>query len=273
MRRAVAGLVALQLALALPAQDPKKPDPKKPDPKKPDAKKPAEPERPKDDAVTAKDPAIVAVDKLIKDKAPSKKRPDWRAASSLPPKLPFDPTRDYFWHLRTGKGEIVVKLLPASAPQHVSSTVYLARLGFYDGLVFHRVMAGFMAQGGSPSGDGLGNAGYAFGGEFDPALKHDKEGKVSSANGGPEHPNTDGSQFFITFAAAEHLDGKHTIFGEVVSGMDAVKALEAAAGPDEKPKERLAIEATWIVVAAGKAAPSGKDQKTDKGGKGERRAP
>jgi cyclophilin family peptidyl-prolyl cis-trans isomerase len=213
--------------------------------------------------VTAKDPAIVAADKFIKDKAPSKKRADWRASSSAPPKLPFDKTHDYFWHLKTNQGEITIKLFADTAPQHASSTIYLARLGFYDGLTFHRVVKGFMAQGGCPAGNGSGSPGYAYDGELDNARVHDHEGIVSMANGGPK---TDGSQFFITFAKAPHLDGKHTILGEVTSGMDAVRALEAAANPDDenRPKERLAIEVSWIVVTAPAPAPAEKGKEKEK---------
>src|SRR5262245_34853530 len=110
MPRSLAIAVSALLALALPAQGTTKPDPKK------DAGKPAaEPVRPKDDALTAKDPAIVANDKFTKDKAPSKKRADWRSASSLPPLLTFPKGREYHWHLKTNKGEIVVKLLHESA--------------------------------------------------------------------------------------------------------------------------------------------------------------
>src|SRR5262245_38224098 len=119
MNRWLAIAACLPLALAAPAQQ----GGKKAEPKKESPQKAAEPERPKDDATTAKDAAIVAIDKFIKDKAPSKKRADWRTSLVAPPKLTFDKAREYHWHLKTGKGEIVVKLLPESAPQHVSSTI------------------------------------------------------------------------------------------------------------------------------------------------------
>jgi len=106
---------------------------------------------------------------------------------------------------------------------HVSSTIYLTRLGFYDGLLFHRVIPGFMAQGGDPLGNGRGGPGYRYEGEFDTAVRHNRPGLLSMANSGP---GTDGSQFFITFVPTAHLDGRHTIFGEVTDGMEAVESLE-----------------------------------------------
>ena len=128
---------------------------------------------------------------------------------------------------------------------HVSSTIYLTKLGFYDDLAFHRVITGFMAQGGCPLGTGTGSPGYSFGGEFDRSVRHDRPGLLSMANAGP---NTDGSQFFLTFVATPHLDGKHTIFGEVVEGMDTVKKLEQAGSDSGTPREALEIEKATIEV-------------------------
>jgi cyclophilin family peptidyl-prolyl cis-trans isomerase len=127
----------------------------------------------------------------------------------------------------------------------VSSAIYLTRLGFYDGTIFHRVIPRFMAQGGDPTGTGRGGPGYKYDGEFDSSVKHDKPGVLSTANSGP---GTDGSQFFITFVATPHLDGKHTIYGTVVEGMDTVKALEKAGGRGGKTKEKLMIESATISV-------------------------
>jgi cyclophilin family peptidyl-prolyl cis-trans isomerase len=121
---------------------------------------------------------------------------------------------------------------------HATSTIYLVRLGYYDGLKFHRVINGFMAQGGCPLGTGAGSPGYKYDGEFDPNVKHDRPFLLSTANAGP---GTDGSQFFITFKATPHLDGKHTIFGEVVEGQSVVQALEAVGTPSGAPKEPLNI--------------------------------
>jgi cyclophilin family peptidyl-prolyl cis-trans isomerase len=209
--------------------------------------KPATAERPKDDATTAKDPAIVAIDKFIVAEFPGNKPDRWRTSLKVPPKLTFTKDAQYEWHLKTNKGNITIRLMPDVAPMHVSSTIYLARLGFYDGLKFHRVIPGFMAQGGDPLGSGSGGPGYQYSGEFDPKAKHDKAGILSMAHAGP---GTDGSQFFITFGPTPDLDNKHTVFGEMTSGMDALKKLEAAgSSPSGKTSEPLIIEQSWIVVA------------------------
>ena len=129
---------------------------------------------------------------------------------------------------------------------HVTSFAYLAGLGFYDGLAFHRVITSFMAQGGCPLGTGTGGPGYQFGGEFKPDVKHTKGGLLSMANAGP---GTDGSQFFLTFVPTPWLDGKHTIFGEVVEGLDVLKTLEAAGSSSGKTSEPLRIETLTIEAA------------------------
>lgn len=121
--------------------------------------------------------------------------------------------------LQTDKGEIVIRLFADKAPITVASFVNLASRGYYDGITFHRVIKGFMIQGGDPTGTGRGGPGYTFEDEFDPSLRHDSAGILSMANAGPE---TNGSQFFITHDATPHLDGKHTVFGKVVTGLDVV---------------------------------------------------
>ena len=128
---------------------------------------------------------------------------------------------------------------------HVSSTIYLTRLGFYDGLSFHRVITDFMAQGGCPLGTGTGGPGYEYDGEFDSHVKHDKPGLLSMANAGP---GTDGSQFFLTFVATPWLDGKHTIFGEVVEGMDTVRALELHGSQTGEPSKHLEISKASVRI-------------------------
>ena len=133
--------------------------------------------------------------------------------------------------------------MPQIAPMHVTSTIFLTNKGFYDGTIFHRVIPGFMAQGGCPLGTGTGGPGYAYAGETNPNVKHDRPYLLSMANAGP---NTDGSQFFITFKETPWLDGKHTIFGEVVAGQDTVKKLEAAGTPQGKPTEELIIKKARI---------------------------
>jgi cyclophilin family peptidyl-prolyl cis-trans isomerase len=142
-------------------------------------------------------------------------------------------------------GSLKVKLDPKVAPMHVTSTIYLTELGFYDGTKFHRVITGFMAQGGDPLGRGSGGPGYQYAGEFDPKLKHDKPGLLSMANAGP---NTDGSQFFLTFVATPWLDGKHTLFGEVVEGMGTLKELERRGSPAGATREELLLRKARITV-------------------------
>jgi len=163
-----------------------------------------------------------------------------------PPVLEFDAGKQYFWNIETNHGSIKVRLLPETAPVHASSTMYLSRAGFYDDLTFHRVIPGFMAQGGDPTGTGMGGPGYKYASEIDTRVRHSKPGLLSMANTG--RPRSDGSQFFLTFVPTPHLDGKHTIFGEVSSGMDVLRALEACGSQDGTPTEPLKIERTWIEV-------------------------
>lgn len=192
----------------------------------------------------ATDP-IKAIDTFIAEQKIDKARGTWKTSLSKPPQLEFDSSKSYFWVLETNKGEIKIKLIPDVAPMHVSSTIYLTQLGFYDDTVFHRVIPGFMAQGGDPLGRGTGGPGYNYDGEFDAKVKHDKPGVLSMANRGP---GTDGSQFFLTFVPTPHLDGKHTIFGNVVDGMATVEALESSGSRSGQTSERLEITTATIVV-------------------------
>jgi cyclophilin family peptidyl-prolyl cis-trans isomerase len=147
--------------------------------------------------------------------------------------------------MQTSVGVMKIKLMPEVAPMHVSSTIYLTRLGFYDGLPFHRIITGFMAQGGDPRGNGTGGPGYNYGFEALEPAKHDRPGLLSMANAGP---GTDGSQFFITFVATPHLDGKHTIFGEVVEGKGTLKELENNGSRNGRPTKAIKIVAAAIRV-------------------------
>lgn len=172
--------------------------------------------------------------------------PAWRTKVPPPPTLPFDAETTYEWLLETNRGDLRIRLLPDTAPKHVASTMWLTSLGFYDGLTFHRVIPGFMAQGGCPLGTGVGNPGFAMDGEYPPGgPKHDRRGIVSIANAGE---GTDGSQFFITFAATSWLDGKHTIFGELIEGDDTLKTIEALGTRSGKTQEPIAIESATIVT-------------------------
>jgi peptidyl-prolyl cis-trans isomerase B (cyclophilin B) len=139
-----------------------------------------------------------------------------------PPAMQIDLKKTYLVTMQTNKGDIVLELYPPYAPKTVNNFVFLTQEGFYDGVTFHRVISNFMIQGGDPTGSGRGGPGYQFEDELrGNPLKHET-GVISMANAGP---NTNGSQFFITHAPQPHLDGKHTVFGKVTSGMDVVNAI------------------------------------------------
>ncbi|MFH1186034.1 MAG: peptidylprolyl isomerase [Chloroflexota bacterium] len=128
----------------------------------------------------------------------------------------------YGARIETENGTMVTRLFADKAPRTVNNFVFLAREGFYDGLIFHRVIKEFMAQGGDPTGTGTGGPGYKFNDEFHPDLQHDRPGLMSMANAGA---NTNGSQFFITYAATPWLDRKHSVFGELSEGLDVLKSI------------------------------------------------
>ena len=137
------------------------------------------------------------------------------------PPFSVDPKKQYIATLHMEKGDIVIQLFADKAPLAVNSFVFLARQGWFNGVTFHRVIPGFMAQAGDPSGTGQGNPGYFFNNETSD-LKFDKPGMVGMANSGP---NTNGSQFFITYAPSAHLNGTYTVFGQVLSGLDIAEKL------------------------------------------------
>ena len=140
---------------------------------------------------------------------------------SAPPPMTIDASKQYTATIETEKGDLVLELFASDVPVTVNNFVFLAREGFYDGLKFHRVIPGFMAQGGDPAGTGAGGPGYSFGDEF---TEHTHvAGALSMANAGP---NTNGSQFFITYTPQHHLDGKHSVFGQLIDGMNVLEAIE-----------------------------------------------
>jgi cyclophilin family peptidyl-prolyl cis-trans isomerase len=147
------------------------------------------------------------------------------------PPMTIDPNNKYFATFKMANGgEFVVQLYPDKAPKTVNNFVFLAKEGFYNGTTFHRVLQDFMAQGGDPTGTGMGGPGYEFENE-DSDLKFDKEGVVAMANAGRD---TNGSQFFITFGPQDYLNGGYTIFGQVTEGMDVVKNIRLR-DPDQNP--------------------------------------
>jgi len=154
---------------------------------------------------------------------------------------------------KTNMGEFEVELFVKECPETVWNFINLAegkqenpRNGrFYDGLIFHRIIAGFMIQGGCPEGSGRGGPGYMFADEFKSELKHESAGILSMANAGP---GTNGSQFFITLAPTPHLDGGHTVFGKVVKGMNIIEAIGfTMTDPSDKPLEDVLIEKVEIL--------------------------
>jgi len=156
---------------------------------------------------------------------------NYKQYSAAPP-MTIDPAKQYLATVKMAKGgEFVIQLYPDKAPVTVNSFVFLAREGYFDGVTFHRVLAGFMAQTGDPSGTGSGGPGYQFENE-DSDLVFDKAGVVAMANAGRD---TNGSQFFITYAPVEHLNGNYTIFGQVISGMEVVKDITRR-DPQTNPK-------------------------------------
>jgi cyclophilin family peptidyl-prolyl cis-trans isomerase len=141
---------------------------------------------------------------------------------SAAPEMIIDPSKYYYATFKTERGDIKVQLFADRAPITVNNFVFLAREGYYNNTVFHRVLQDFMAQGGDPTGTGMGGPGYTFQDEFDPSLTFDRAGLLAMANSGPA---TNGSQFFLTFAPTDWLNNRHTIFGEVVEGMDILNQI------------------------------------------------
>jgi len=161
---------------------------------------------------------------------------------SSPPTMQIDVSKAYDAVFTTDVGQFTVHLLPEHAPLTVNNFVFLARHEYFDNTTFHRVLPGFMAQGGDPTGTGAGGPGYTFEDEFHPALQFDRLGLLAMANRGRD---TNGSQFFITYAPTPHLNGLHTIFGELVEGAEVLGSLtprNPLANPDYQGDALISVE-------------------------------
>lgn len=184
------------------------------------------------------DPASVGEDGADESAASKPKRLSW----DEPPVMQIDSQAIYQATFKTEKGDVVVELFADRAPETVNNFVFLAQAGYYDDSTFHRVIPGFMAQGGDPTGTGTGGPGYQFQDEILADLTFDEPGLLAMANAGPD---TNGSQFFITYVPTPHLNGKHTIFGKVLEGMAVLNSLSArdpTGNPDIKGDRLLTVE-------------------------------
>lgn len=154
------------------------------------------------------------------------------------------PDKDLLVRINTTLGVVEARLFYKEAPRTVANFVTLARKGFYNGLLFHRVIPKFVIQTGDPKGDGTGGPGYTFADEFHPSLHHNKAGILSMANSGP---NTNGSQFFITVGEASHLDNRHSVFGEVTNGLDVAVKISNVDTDGTRPKKDVKMEKVEII--------------------------
>lgn len=152
------------------------------------------------------------------DQLSEERRTEFSAAEQV-----LEPGKEYRAEVVTNKGTMLLELYADKTPVTVNNFVFLARNGYYDGIVFHRVLEDFMAQTGDPTGSGMGGPGYQFGDEFDPSLRHTDKGVLSMANAGP---GTNGSQFFITFIPTPWLDDRHSVFGKVIEGVDVLDDIQ-----------------------------------------------
>lgn len=157
------------------------------------------------------------------------------------PEMTIDPAKEYIATLKTVRGDVTIKLRPDLAPHHVNSFVFLAREGYYNGVTFHRVIPGFVAQAGDPTGTGSGGPGYTVPGEFsDPSVARFERGTLGMAR--TTDPNSAGSQWFINYAATPNLDGSYTIFGEVTAGMEVVDCItprDPSTNPNAGPGDKI----------------------------------
>lgn len=174
------------------------------------------------------------------------KKNDKSQSYGAEPAMQIDPEKRYTAVMATSKGSMTISLDPVAAPRTVNSFVFLARNGYFDGVAFHRIIPGFVVQGGDPTGTGRGGPGYRFPDEL-PAAGRYEIGSLAMANAGPD---TNGSQFFIISGSdGVRLPPSYSLFGKVVSGLDTVAALDATGTRDGKPKERVAIESVAITEA------------------------
>jgi len=166
---------------------------------------------------------------------------------SSPPEMEIDPERRYTAEMVTSHGVLKIVLDPIMAPKTVNNFVFLARQGFYDGVVFHRIIPGFVLQGGDPEGSGRGGPGYRFDDELPPPGRYEL-GSLAMANAGP---NTNGSQFFVISGPdGMRLPPQYALFGKVVSGLDVVATIDALGSRSGTPKERVVIESVTITESA-----------------------
>ncbi len=178
-----------------------------------------------------------------------------------PPPMSIDPTRTYRAKMETTKGTLTIDLDPVGAPRTVNSFVFLARRGYFDGVVFHRIIPGFVVQGGDPTGTGSGGPGYRFADELPPAHSYEI-GSLAMANAGPD---TNGSQFFIVSGPdGTRLPPSYSLFGKVVEGLEVVEELDRAGSPSGRPRERVAIVSVQITELPAEGA----DRPDEAGGPG-----
>jgi len=171
----------------------------------------------------------------------------WKTSLPKFPEVSFRDGGRYLWEVTTTEGKMTFALDHVNAPNHVRNILYLSELGFYDDLKFHRIIPGFMAQGGCPLGRGIGNPGYALKLEAKPEVKHEGAGVLSMARS--RLPDSAGSQFFITFRSTPSLDAKYTVFGKMTSGEEVLKKLEAAGDPRNNgmnPKKLIKMTGTTV---------------------------
>ncbi len=176
-----------------------------------------------------------------------KSKANWRTRLPKFPEAAFGEGGHYEWVIETSEGTMTAELNREAAPEHVRNILYLSRLGYYDGLNFHRIIPGFMAQGGCPLGNGYGSPGYTVNLEVDRDVLHKGPGILSMARS--QNPNSAGSQFFITFGSTPQLDGQYSVFGKVTEGLDVLKKLEAAGNPRSNgvpPLKNITIDKTTV---------------------------